>query len=90
MQAPLLAALTAAGIGATGSYPTALADVPALRPLLANPDADVAGRPARGGADRHAADAPVRVGGGPRAASWTSCAAYSGGDPTTQSTRAAG
>jgi perosamine synthetase len=43
MQGPLLAALDRAGIGATGSYPTALADVPALRPLLANPDADVAG-----------------------------------------------
>jgi perosamine synthetase len=43
MQAPLLAALDRAGIGATGSYPTSLADVSALRPRLANPDADVAG-----------------------------------------------
>jgi dTDP-4-amino-4,6-dideoxygalactose transaminase len=37
-QAPLIEALNQQGIGATGSYPTSLADVPALRPLLANPD----------------------------------------------------
>jgi perosamine synthetase len=37
-QAPLIEALTRQGIGATGSYPTSLADVPELRPHLANPD----------------------------------------------------
>ncbi len=31
------------GIGATGSYPDCLADVPRLRPFLANPDAPVPG-----------------------------------------------
>ena len=36
-------ALTAAGIGATASYPEALADVPELRPHLANPSDRVAG-----------------------------------------------
>jgi perosamine synthetase len=34
-RARLLAELTAAGIGATGSYPAALADVPELQPSLA-------------------------------------------------------
>lgn len=38
LQAPLIEALNRQGIGATGSYPTSLADVPALRPHLANPD----------------------------------------------------
>jgi dTDP-4-amino-4,6-dideoxygalactose transaminase len=35
----LVAGLTAAGIGATTSYPAALADVPELRPSLAGDDA---------------------------------------------------
>jgi perosamine synthetase len=42
-QAPLIAALNRHGIGATGSYPTSLADVAALHPHLANPDAAVPG-----------------------------------------------
>ncbi len=39
MRDTLLAALNDAGIGASGSYPRSLADVPDLRPSLANPDA---------------------------------------------------
>jgi perosamine synthetase len=35
--------LTRAGIGATGSYPQSLGDIPELRPHLANPSADVTG-----------------------------------------------
>jgi dTDP-4-amino-4,6-dideoxygalactose transaminase len=38
-----LDALNAAGIGATGSYPTSLADVPGLRASLANADAPMTG-----------------------------------------------
>jgi perosamine synthetase len=37
-----IAALTAAGIGATGSYPDSLVDVPELRPYLSNPSAGAA------------------------------------------------
>jgi perosamine synthetase len=39
----VMAALIADGIGATGSYPECLADVPELRPLLANPAVPVSG-----------------------------------------------
>lgn len=39
----LIDALMQQGIGATGSYPTSLADVPDLRPLLVNGEADVPG-----------------------------------------------
>ena len=38
-----IAALTAAGIGATGSYPAALGDVAPLRELVANPGAPLPG-----------------------------------------------
>jgi dTDP-4-amino-4,6-dideoxygalactose transaminase len=50
LRARVLEALGRQGIGATGSYPTSLADVPALRPHLANPDAAFPG--ARYVADR--------------------------------------
>lgn len=39
----LIAALTAAGIGATGSYPTSLADVPELAGVLAGREEEAAG-----------------------------------------------
>lgn len=42
-QAPLIEALNRTGIGATGSYPTSLADVPGLQPHLANPGVAVPG-----------------------------------------------
>jgi perosamine synthetase len=42
-QAPLIEALNQQGIGATGSYPTSLADVEALGPHLTNPGEDVPG-----------------------------------------------
>ena len=38
-----LQALNGAGFGATGSYPSSLADVPALKAALANPDAAMPG-----------------------------------------------
>lgn len=42
-RAAMIDALTAAGIGATVSYPSALVDVPELRTHLANPDIRAAG-----------------------------------------------
>ena len=59
----LVAELTAAGIGATTSYPAALADVPELAAVAGGDGAACAGSPHRGEPHPHAADAPVRVGG---------------------------
>ncbi len=42
-QATTIQALTEAGIGATGSYPRSLADIPELRDALANPHPSAAG-----------------------------------------------
>jgi perosamine synthetase len=42
-QQRVIATLRARGIGATGSYPTSLADVPALRPLLLGDDSNARG-----------------------------------------------
>jgi perosamine synthetase len=43
LRSPLIEALNRRGIGATGSYPTSLADVPGLQPHLANPGVAVPG-----------------------------------------------